>query len=166
MLRIDINLVFTIINLLILYFCMKKFLFGPILKIMEERKSMIAGQFAEAEAAVKEANAKKEQYEDTLKTADAEADAIIEEAKVTAKGEYDRIVSEANSKSESIIKNAEKSAALQHEKTMQNIESEIAGLAMAAAAKVIGGQAEAIDNSKLYSEFINKAGEAYDTNSN
>ena len=37
MLRLDINLVFTIINLLILFLLLKKFLFGPVVSVMEQR---------------------------------------------------------------------------------------------------------------------------------
>lgn len=91
MLRVDINLVFTIINLLVLYLLMKKFLFGPVVAVMEKRKAMIEEQFANAAAAEKNANELKSQYEDTLKTANADADNIIQEAKTTAKTEYDRI---------------------------------------------------------------------------
>ena len=67
MLRVDINLVFTIINLLVLYLLMKKFLFGPVVAVMEKRKAMIEEQFANAAAAEKNANELKSQYEDTLK---------------------------------------------------------------------------------------------------
>ena len=38
MLRLDINLVFTVINLLITYFILRKFLFKPIHKVVEQRK--------------------------------------------------------------------------------------------------------------------------------
>ena len=51
MIKIDINLVFTIINLLVLYLLMKKFLFGPIIKVMDVRKAMIDQQFAGAKGA-------------------------------------------------------------------------------------------------------------------
>lgn len=44
MIKIDINLVFTIINLIVLYLLMKKFLFGPIIAVMEKRKAMIDEQ--------------------------------------------------------------------------------------------------------------------------
>ena len=132
MLRVDINLVFTIINLLVLYLLMKKFLFGPVVAVMEKRKAMIEEQFANAAAAEKNANELKSQYEDTLKTANADADNIIQEAKTTAKTEYDRIVSDA----------------------------------IDTAAKVIGEQAGSLDNAKLYDEFLNKAGDAHDTDIN
>ena len=48
MIEININVVFTIINLIVLYLLMKKFLFGPILNVMEQRKNMIDQQFASA----------------------------------------------------------------------------------------------------------------------
>ena len=47
MLRLDINLLFTVINLLVLYFFMRKFLFGRVNKILEERKALIEKQFAD-----------------------------------------------------------------------------------------------------------------------
>ena len=48
MIQINLNLVFTIINLLVLYILMKKFLFGPVIRIMDQRKEMIEQQFEEA----------------------------------------------------------------------------------------------------------------------
>lgn len=48
MIQINLNLVFTIINLLVLYILMKKFLFGPVIRIMDQRKEMIDQQFEEA----------------------------------------------------------------------------------------------------------------------
>ena len=146
MLRVDINLVFTIINLLVLYLLMKKFLFGPVVAVMEKRKAMIEEQFANAAAAEKNANELKSQYEDTLKTANADADNIIQEAKT--------------------IENAEKTVVSQREKTLRGLESQIAGLAIDTAAKVIGEQAGSLDNAKLYDEFLNKAGDAHDTDIN
>ena len=37
MLRIDFNLVLTIINLIVLYLILRKFLFHPVMDIMEKR---------------------------------------------------------------------------------------------------------------------------------
>ena len=50
----------------------------------------------------------------------------------------------------------------QREKTLRGLESQIAGLAIDTAAKVIGEQAGSLDNAKLYDEFLNKAGDAHD----
>ena len=77
MLRLDINLVFTVINLLVLYFFMRKFLFGRVNKIVEERKALIEKQFADAEAAQNEADSMKTEYENKLAAAAGEGEEII-----------------------------------------------------------------------------------------
>ena len=81
MIKIDINLVFTIINLLVLYLLMKKFLFGPIIKVMDVRKAMIDQQFAGAKEQEDQAKALKEQYEGALKSAREESFQIMEQAR-------------------------------------------------------------------------------------
>ena len=55
MLKFDLNLVWTIVNLLILYFLMKKFLFGRINAIIAKRQEEADAQFAIAGEKQKEA---------------------------------------------------------------------------------------------------------------
>ena len=49
LLRIDWNVVWTIINLLVLFVALRHFLYNPVMKVMDERKKMIDGQIADAE---------------------------------------------------------------------------------------------------------------------
>ena len=51
MLRIDSNLIWIIVNLLIFYFLIRKFLFKPVLNIIEKRKQMVTEQFEKADTA-------------------------------------------------------------------------------------------------------------------
>ena len=66
LLRIDWNVLFTIINLLILYFGLRKFLIKPVTNVMEQRRQMIEGQMADAKKTTEQANELKSQYEDAL----------------------------------------------------------------------------------------------------
>ncbi len=68
LLRIDWNVLFTIINLLILIFWTRKFLIGPVTKVMDQRKQLIEGQMADAKKTTEQANELKSQYEDALKS--------------------------------------------------------------------------------------------------
>ena len=87
MIKIDINLVFTIINLLVLYLLMKKFLFGPIINVMDQRKAMIDQQFAEAKERQDNAKELQEQYEGALRSAKEESYQIMEQARKEAKAQ-------------------------------------------------------------------------------
>ena len=80
MIEININLVFTIINLIVLYLLMKKFLFGPILNVMEQRKNMIDQQFASAKDTEEQAYELKGKYEDALKSAKDESMRIVNQS--------------------------------------------------------------------------------------
>ena len=53
MLRIDSNLIWIIVNLLIFYFLIRKFLFKPVLNIIEKRKQMVTEQFEKADTVKK-----------------------------------------------------------------------------------------------------------------
>lgn len=166
MLRLDINLVFTIINLLILFLLLKKFLFGPVVAIMEKRKAMIDEQLAHAAETEAAANKLKASYDETFKNAETSAANIISDARVNAKSEYDRIVDDANNQAGKIIKDAQKTVELQRAKAIRSMESEIANLAMTAATSVITDKSCDLDNKKLYDEFLGEAGDAHDTDIN
>lgn len=73
MLRIDSNLIWIIVNLLIFYFLIRKFLFKPVLNIIEKRKQMVTEQFEKADTVNAEALELKTQYEASLQGAKEEA---------------------------------------------------------------------------------------------
>ena len=58
------NLLFTVINVLVLYLLMKKFLFKPVLAVLEKRKEMIASNMEEARKSQQEAEELKTDYEE------------------------------------------------------------------------------------------------------
>ena len=76
MLRLDINIVFTIINLLILYVIFRVFLFKPINKIIEKRRLLVEQQFAEADDAKAQAEALTERTNSDVAAAKAEYDKL------------------------------------------------------------------------------------------
>ena len=73
LLRIDWNVLFTIINLIVLYAALRHFLIGPVLNMLEQRKHMIDGQFADAKKAKDEAKDLKKEYEKKLEKAHEES---------------------------------------------------------------------------------------------
>ena len=90
LLRIDWNVIFTIVNLIVLYLGLRKFLIGPVTKVMDQRKQLIEGQMADARHVNEQANELKAQYEDALKQAHEESAQIVEKARKSAQAEYER----------------------------------------------------------------------------
>lgn len=166
MLRLDWNLAFTVINLLILFLLMKKFLIGPVMGIIEKRKELIEEQLSNASKAEKTAMELKLQYENSIKDTDAQTNEMLEAARKKAAAEYDRIVKDADKKAEKMISEADKMIQSEREKMLREMQSEIAGLAMIAAAKVVNEKTDDNKNQSLYEDFLKKAGGCNDTNGN
>ena len=163
MIKIDINLVFTIINLLVLYLLMKKFLFGPIIKVMDVRKAMIDQQFAGAKEQEDQAKALKEQYEGALKSAREESFQIMEQARKEAKAQADHTVEETTAKVDAMLAKAQEDIRMERENAMRQMKGDVAELAMKAAAKVIGKNSGADQDLSLYDQFIEEAGDPDDS---
>ena len=112
MLNISVsNLVITIINILVLYFLLKKFLYKPVMAIIEKRNEMIQTQLANAKKTEQDAMQLKEQYENSKARAQEESMRIVEASKVRAQKSV-RIVKEADKQAGKIMENARRTVEL------------------------------------------------------
>ena len=162
MLSLDLNLVWNIINLVILYLLLSHFLFKPVMGIMDKRKKIIEDGLKNAQDAQNDAKKMKQEYEDALKGAKQESAQIIENARSAAKNEYDRIVGEAGDKAGNIIESAKETVRVERERTMKELQGEIAGLAVASAAKIVGKTAD----QDLYDQFLKEVGGTHEDTDN
>ena len=157
MLQLDVwNVLFTIINLLILFVLMRIFLYKPVQKIIAKRQEEADRQFGEAAAKQSEAEELKTKYQAVLSDAENEKKKVVSEARKTADEEYQRIV--AHKTAAQIKDDAEAEAVMQKEQILKKAEKEIADMVVDAAAKVVAGNS-ADANSALYDTFLNKAGD-------
>ena len=63
MIKVDLSLLWTIINLVVFYLLLKKFLFKPVMGIMEKREQMIADGLKNASDRQEEAETLKKEYD-------------------------------------------------------------------------------------------------------
>lgn len=164
MLRIDSNLIWIIVNLIIFYLLIRKFLFKPVLGMIEKRKQMIEDQFKQADETNAKANELKQKYEDSLGGAKEESQRIIETARQRGESEYQEIVGKAKADADQLVKDANANMQRERDKAMQDVQKEIGTLAMAAAAKIIGEANTPKLDEELYTEFLTKAGKENDAN--
>lgn len=159
MISINLNLVWTIINLVVLYLLLKHFLIAPVMNIMEQRRQLIEEGFRNAQTAQDDANRLKQEYETALCGAKQESVQLIEDARKSAKAEYERIINEAGEKADTLLESAKESVRAEREQTMKELKSQIAGLAAASAVKIIAGNAAEKGSQDLYDQFLKEAGE-------
>ena len=141
-------------------FLIKRFLFKPINEMLEKRRAAADAEITDAEAAKKEANAIKEEYEQNMQEAKAKANEILESARKTATLQSEKIVKEASEQAAALKNKAEKEIAQEKKKAVNEVKGEIGGIAMDIAGKVIEREINEKDHEKLIDEFISNVGEA------
>lgn len=160
MLKFGWDFLWTIINLIIFYLLMRRFLFKPIKNTMDKRKELIEKQFKDADDVNAQAAELKKQYEKQLESADGEKQRIINEAKDSAKVEYNKIVDRAKVDADKIKNEARKAAQKELENTRRSVNEDIAALAMQAAEKVVGKSVSAQTDSEIFDEFIKESSDS------
>lgn len=156
MLSVDWNLLFTIINLLILFVLLKKFLFKPVQAIIAKRQEEIEQEFAKADEATSKADELKKQYEDSMATVEDEKKQAVIDARKKANEEYDRIVAEAKTQADTIVKEAKTDAEAEKGKILGKAEAEITNMVINATAKVVGVKVGTEQDQALYDQFLSK----------
>lgn len=163
MLRLDWNIVATIVNLIVLYLLMRRFLFGPIQNMIEKRKELIDSKFNQAKEEQIMAQQMKTQYQGLMANAKEESTKIVERAREQAKSEYEGNLENAKTQADKMLEVARKKIESEREKMLHELESQISSLAMCAARKVIGSNASPKYDEALYNQFLSEAGETNDT---
>lgn len=160
MLRLD-GIVFTLINLLLLYAGLRHFLIRPIQTVLEKRSRLISGQFSEARKKEAAAEEKKERYETLLANAKSESVRMLEESRAAAQKEYEQKLLEAETQAEHILKKAQRDAEMERERAVAEVQTQIAQVAVAAAGKLLLQHTDSAVNQSIYEQYIGKAGERH-----
>ena len=129
------NILWTVVNLLVLYLVFKKFLFKPVMKVINAREDMIKQQFDDAKKSQEEADALKASYDEKLESAKTEADEIIVNARNRAQEEHEAALEKTRKETEVMLEKAD--IATEKEKATEAAQADIARLALIAARKIV-----------------------------
>ncbi|MFC0231098.1 F0F1 ATP synthase subunit B [Bhargavaea ullalensis] len=153
------DIIVTIVFFLLLMLLLKKFAWGPLMGIMDQRAELIASEIEEAEKSRAESANLLEEQRALLKEARTEAQAIVENAKQQGDAQRAEIMETARAEAVRMRDNAAAEIANEKEKAIQAVREEFVSMSILAAEKVLGKEISEEDNRALIEETIQKAGE-------
>ena len=160
MLNIDLwTILWTGINLVVLYLLMRHFLFKPVTAIMEQRAKAIKDGLSQAEAAKQQAQALQEKNEAQLAQVRDQADRIVAQAKTQGQREYDQIIASAQADAQAIRTDAQSQMEAERRQMLQDAQQQVAALALLAAAKVSGRAMDQEGDREMVEDFLREAGD-------
>ena len=160
------TVLWTGINLVVLYLLMRHFLFKPVTAMMEQRTKAIEDGLSQAEAAKQAAQALDQENEARLAQVRGQADQIVAQAKLQGQREYDQIISSAQADAQAIRADAQAIRAdaqaqmeAERRQMLQDAQQQVAALALLAAAKVSGHAMDQEGDRDLVEDFLREAGD-------
>ena len=147
-------------SFLLLVFLVKKFAWGNIVGILDQRAQKISEDIDSAEAARKKAEDLAQKREDALAGSRAEAAAIVETAKETAEKNKASILADTTEEVSRLKQKANQEIAQSKADALKSIKGDVADLSIDLASKIIGQTLDKEAQSQLIDSYIDKLGDA------
>lgn len=145
-------LISQIVLFVIVALALKKFAYGPVVKLLEERRAKIAEGLAAAEKSKTELASAQAKIQEIISQASAQANKIIEEARTAAARVTETETQKAVAAAQDIINKARQANEAELAKMKSDLRKEIGNLAVKAAMQVTGKILTADDQRRLAEE--------------
>jgi F-type H+-transporting ATPase subunit b len=147
-------MIWTIVCFLITLFVLKRFAFGPIQKMIDERRARIRESIEEAERARAEARRMLEEHRALIGRARQEAEEIRQEVRADAEKLRRRATEEIEADRQRRLDETKRQIEAETQRALSQIRVEVAELTLIATAKVTGKVLDADDQRRLIDDAI------------
>ena len=147
-------------SFLLLIFLVKKYAWGNITSVLDERAEKISSDIDGAEEARKKAEVLASKREAELAGSRTEAKTIIENAKGTAEKSKADILAEAKLEAGRLKEKANQEIAQNKAEALQSVKGEVADLTVSLAGKIISQNLDSHAHKELIDQYIDQLGEA------
>ena len=145
MLTLNLNLLYTVVNILVLFLLLRKFLYKPVMNIIAQRQKQVDDALNAAETSKQEAAAALNDAQAKLRNVDVEA-----AARRTA---YEQ---QAEKDKQQLLADAQKQAERQHK--LRQADAQTTALARAMCEKLLARNLNEQDDARLLDDLLEKAG--------
>jgi F-type H+-transporting ATPase subunit b len=147
-------MIWTLISFGITFYVLRRFAFGPIQKIIDERRQRIRESIQEAERARSEARKLLEEHKELRAQARGEAEGILAEARRVADSMAQRVKEETEADRQRRLEETRKQIEAETARALEQIRSEVASLALVAAEKVTRKALDRDDQKQLIADAV------------
>ena len=144
-----------LINFGILLFVMYRFVYKPILRLLDDRTKKIEKGLADADASRQKLEEMTEREREIVTEAKKQAKELIAAAEAQAQVNRDEIIASAKEESTKILQQSQKNIEEQKIQLIGDVKKEVAQLVMTAVEKVIGEKMDEKQDTKIINDAIN-----------
>lgn len=158
MLNLNWDIVWTIVNILLLFVLLKRFLFKPVTEMMESRAAEIENNLKDAEEQKRKAQELNDQYAQQLRGARAEAAQIVSDAQRRGQEEYGAILENARQEAEKEQERTRANMARERDEMLRGVQENVTELVLLTASKLSQKELDSESDHKLVESFLSETG--------
>jgi F-type H+-transporting ATPase subunit b len=147
-------MIWTLVCFAITFFVLKRFAFGPVQKIIDDRRQRIRQALEEADNARAEARRLLDEHRSMMQQARGDAEQILAEARRVAESQRDRMRDELEADRQRRIEETTKQIEAETRRALEQIRAEVAELALEATSKVTGKVLSGDDHRRLIDDAV------------
>jgi F-type H+-transporting ATPase subunit b len=147
-------MIWTIVCFLITLFVLKRYAFGPIQAMIDERRERIRQSLEEADNARKEARKLLEEHRKLISEARRQAEEIRADVRREAEAGRERVREETEADRKRRLEETKRQIEAETARALSQIRQEVAELTLLAASKVTGKVLDSADQRRLIDEAI------------
>ena len=149
MLTLNLNLLYTVVNILVLFLLLRKFLYKPVMNIIAQRQKQVDDALNAAETSKQEAAAALNDAQAKLRNVDTEA-----AARRTA---YEQ-QAEKDQQADAILAEGKAAAEAERQHKLRQADAQTTALARAMCEKLLARNLNEQDDARLLDDLLEKAG--------
>jgi len=153
------TIIFTIVNLLLLWWFLKHFLFEKITAILDKRSQTVQEDLDGAAQKNEQAGQLLSKYTEMLGDARQDSADLLAQAKAQAEKEYESVMATAHADANRLLDTARQQIETERETMLRETRKEVASLALLAAAKVAQKELDTNGDMALLDMFLSEAGD-------
>src|SRR5690349_8190608 len=147
-------MIWTIVCFFVAFYVLKRYAFGPIQKMLDERREQIRRSIEEADHARDEARRLLEEHRALIGQARSDAEGILAEARKTRESMEHRMREETEAERQRRLEETRREIAAETQRALEQIRSEVADLTLEATSIVVGKKLDSDRDRELIPEAI------------
>ena len=147
-------MIWTLIFFFITFWVLRRYAFGPIQKMIDDRRTRIRESLEEADRTREEAHRLLEEHRALIASARGDADRILAEARRVADAQRERVREETEADRQRRLEETKRQIQAETQRALEQIRTEVADLTLIATERITGKVLDDRDHKRLIEDAV------------
>ena len=148
------TIIWTLVTFVILFILLKRFAWGPLLQMLDEREKSVRDSLEAAERARAEADETLRRNQEILAGARRETQALLEQGRKESETMRAEILAQARQEAQGLVEQGKRQIQFEQKQAFDSLRAQVADLAIGAAERLIHSELDDAKHRELVADYV------------